>query len=126
MSCANLAEGLLRVAALALVLCASPDGRARCISNDAWRGDDKQLHAIVGAAVGAAGAYGTRDPWAGFWLATGVALAKEALDASGGGTCSAQDAVVTIAAGALGAAAAGWHIRLTERGAAQLAFSRRF
>ena len=111
---------------IALTLCVALGASARCITNDRWSGDDKQLHAIAGLGVGLAATYATRDPWAGFWIATGVALAKEALDASGSGTCSAQDAIVTIAAGALGAAGAGWHIRLTERGTAQVAFSRSF
>lgn len=109
---------------LLLIFAATAD--ARCVSNDSWRGDDKQLHAIAGFTIGLARTYGTGDPWKGFWLATGVALAKEALDAGGSGTCSTQDAVVTIAAGALGAATAGWHLRVTRDGTPQLAFSKRF
>jgi len=112
-------------ALLLIALLAATTADARCITNDSWRGFDKGEHAVVGLAVGLAGTYGTGDPWKGFWIATGVALAKEALDASGSGTCSAQDAAVTIAAGALGAAAAGWHLRVT-RGTTQIAYSRSF
>jgi hypothetical protein len=89
---------------------------ARCVTHEGWRGNDKQLHALVGMSAGAAGTYVTGSAWTGFWIASGLALAKEALDASGMGQCSSHDAAITILGGALGAVAAGWHLRVTPRG----------
>ena len=100
----------LAVAASAAVLSCSTTAHAACTSRDSWRGQDKQLHLVVGAAVAAGATAYTGSAWQGFAWGAGVGLVKEAIDARGGGTCSAQDLGATVAGAALGAWAAGWAI----------------
>jgi hypothetical protein len=97
--------------ALVLLVCTAAD--ARCTSKDRWRGFDKGEHLLSGAVFGMAFSYGTGNPWAGLGAAAAVGVAKEALDAQGGGTCSLQDLMATIAGGALGVAWYGWSLRFT-------------
>jgi len=76
---------------------------AKCITNDTMRGWDKKAHFAGGAVIATVATMHTGDPWKGFWVGTAVGVAKEALDATGVGTCSLQDALATTAGAALGA-----------------------
>lgn len=106
--------------AFVVVLAASIGGHAdaACTARDSWRGFDKGEHAIAGAAVAAAWAFHTRDPWQGFAAGVIVGALKEAADATGAGVCSWQDFAVTAAGAAIGATGAGLTFRLTRGGAA--------
>ena len=83
---------------------------AKCITNDAWTGVDKNKHFVVGAAVGSSVTLVTKKPNYGVLTGAVVALAKEAYDAQGHGTCSMQDAAVTILGAAAGAYGTAWII----------------
>lgn len=115
------------VAACAL-LCAlaASDAAARCTARDSWRGPDKVEHAIAGAAIAAGWTFQRRSAWEGFAAGIVVGVLTEAADAGGGGTCSLQDAAVTAAGAALGAAGAGFALRFSERGTPMLAYVREF
>ena len=74
-----------------------------CTFKDKWRGPDKVLHAQGGAAIGFIGAMNNGSIGEGVrWSALAGGL-KEAIDLAGGGQCSAQDFIVTVGGGALGA-----------------------
>lgn len=78
---------------------------AKCITNDAWHGEDKAIHLALGTGVGMWAAADSGNYWYGVAAATAVAGAKEALDGiSGTGTCSLQDFAVTVVGGFVGSA----------------------
>lgn len=117
---------VLLVAGSAIVAsCVPIEAEAKCLANDAWRGPDKTLHAQVGAAVGFVGALNNGSALEGAKWAALVGGAKEALDATGSGTCSLQDFLVTVAGGALGAGLGkGLYLTLDPRAkAVQLTYS---
>jgi len=98
------AGALLRLCAF-LVLCiftAAP-AAAKCLTRDAWTGYDKNQHFAIGAAFGMGGTLHAGNRWHGFALGAGVGLLKELADSDGRGTCSLQDAAVTILGAAVGA-----------------------
>lgn len=88
------------IATLALA-CAPVFGK--CTASDSWHGQDKQLHFGGGAAIALLVTAHTRDPMTGFWSGVAVGAGKELLDATGSGTCSLQDFLVTVAGSAVGA-----------------------
>jgi uncharacterized protein YfiM (DUF2279 family) len=90
------------VAICAAVSC-QPAHAGGCTAKDKWSGPDKTLHFGGGAAAGFIGALHNDDYWQGVRVSGYVAVGKEALDALGGGTCSLQDALATIAGGMIGA-----------------------
>lgn len=91
------------LAAAVLASAFSLANAASCTTRDRWTGPDKNDHAVIGLAIGAAATFQTRDPWAGFGLAVAAGAAKEAIDRAGGGACSWQDFAVTALAGLAGA-----------------------
>ena len=92
------------VAGAAIVASCMPlDANAKCTANDAWRGPDKTQHAQGGALAGFVGSMNNGSFAEGVAWAAIVGAGKEALDATGSGTCSLQDFLVTVAGGALGA-----------------------
>lgn len=82
----------------------------KCVTSDQWKGADKALHFAGGAAVAMVATMHTRDPMQGFMWGAGVGLAKEVLDSTGNGNCSAQDFLVTVAGAGIGAVAGKWLI----------------
>lgn len=109
--------------ALLLALCLP--AFAGCRSNDQWRGSDKQLHALAGGGIAFVVTLHTADPWQGFLWGAGAGLAKEAVDAAGGGVCSLQDLAVTAAAAGI-AAYTGGLIVTRVQGRTLVAYSRSF
>ena len=89
------------------VLMSAPALARRCTVHDSWHGPDKTEHLLIGAAAGMAGAFQFESFWHGVAAGALVGVTKEALDATGLGTCSLQDALVTVAGGVLGAATGG-------------------
>lgn len=108
-----------------LLLAAAPAFAGPCIKNDAWTGPDKTKHAVGGAAIASAVTLATRNPHAGFAAGVAVALAKEAYDRRGHGTCSFQDAAVTVAGAAAGAYGTAW-IFLPKKDGLSVAYSKAF
>lgn len=89
---------------LFLALLAAAPALAGCTAKDSWRGPDKIEHFALGAGVGMASTLANDgDFWTGVKWASAVAVGKEALDATGLGTCTLQDAVTTIVGGVVGA-----------------------
>lgn len=91
----------ITLAIASIILATSAD--AKCTAHDKWTGHDKQLHFIAGSAIALGVTAQTRDPWKGFAYGAGVGLVKEALDAGGSGTCSAQDLAITVIGAGVGA-----------------------
>jgi uncharacterized protein YfiM (DUF2279 family) len=79
---------------------------------DEWVGQDKTLHFLGGAAVGAAVTIATQRRDYGIAAGVGVGLVKELYDAQNRDkhTPSIKDFAVTVAGAALGAYAGGWII----------------
>lgn len=77
---------------------------------DEWTGRDKNLHFAGGAAIAAAVTLATADPTTGFLVGAGVGVVKEVYDATGHGTPSGKDLIVTILGAYVGSRAAGWVI----------------
>lgn len=94
---------LLLIGAVIVYAFVASSAHAKCITNDKWRGDDKQQHALAGLGIGYIATMQTKDPVEGFLWAAGIGAAKEAVDATGGGQCSLQDFLVTALAGGVGA-----------------------
>lgn len=116
---------VLLIAAL-MAACASANAIERkCTTSDLWRGPDKTKHALGGAAIASAVTLATQEPHYGFAAGVLAALAKEARDRRGHGTCSLQDAAVTIAGAAAGAYGTAWLI-LPQRKGFQVAFVKTF
>lgn len=88
---------------------------AKCLTNDKWHGEDKQLHALVGMGIGFYATLQTSSPMEGFLWGAGIGLVKEAVDAGGLGQCSLQDLLITAAASALGASLGNVAIRIQDR-----------
>ena len=89
---------------LAIIIAASAaSAHARCISNDSWRGYDKNQHLAIGAVIGMAGTLQSGNKWHGFAWGTGIGALKELADSGGMGTCSLQDFAVTALGAAIGA-----------------------
>lgn len=104
---------------------AALDAFAGCITSDRWRGQDKALHFMGGAAIATAVTVHTRDPWTGFYAGVAAGAAKELLDSRGSGTCSLQDFAVTAAGAALGASTGNW-ILMRSQGRTTLAYVTEF
>jgi uncharacterized protein YfiM (DUF2279 family) len=121
--CPLLAAG---VTAIAVLACEGV--HAKCLANDNWRGPDKVTHAQAGAIFGFVGTLHEGNPWHGIALASAAGLAKEVIDADGGGQCSLQDLLVTVAGGALGSALGrGVYVYLDPRAKeVRVTYSRRF
>ena len=81
-----------------------------CTTNDAWTGQDKTKHFIVGAAIASSGTLVFKNPNYGFIAGVGIGLAKEIYDTRGHGTCSFQDFAVTALGAAAGAYGTAWII----------------
>jgi uncharacterized protein YfiM (DUF2279 family) len=104
-------------------LCLPIAAQARCLTNDKWTGEDKAFHEVGGAFIAAGVTAATNKPMWGFLAASAVGVLKEAWDEHHPGhTCSLQDAAVTIAGGAVGAAFTGWALRL-ERQRVEITYS---
>ena len=101
---ADYSSTILVASAAAIVLSCATPAQAKCITNDNWRGPDKVLHGQGGAVLGFIGTMYTGNPWHGIALATAAGVGKELMDSDGSGQCSLQDALVTIAGGAVGSA----------------------
>ena len=102
--------------AASLAILFTVSAHAKCIANDRWRGHDKQLHAVFGAAAGTVGTLYFNDPWKGALTGVAVGAAKEAFDMTGAGTCSFQDFAVTSAGSFVGAYTAGrWAIKVRAK-----------
>lgn len=86
------------------------DAFSACLTTDRWRGHDKALHFMGGAAIAAGVTVHTRDPWTGFYAGVAAGAAKEVIDSAGLGTCSLQDFAITTAGAALGASTGHWLI----------------
>lgn len=91
---------------------------ARCTARDAWRGTDKQEHLAVGAAIANAATLQTGSAWKGFLWGAGIGLAKELIDSAGSGTCSLQDAAVTVLGASIGTQTGRLLLRVKRGGAA--------
>lgn len=109
----------------AACLFAACDALAACLTSDRWRGHDKALHFMGGAAIATAVTVHTRDPWTGFYAGVAAGAAKELLDGGGIGTCSLQDFAVTAAGAALGASTGRW-ILMRSQGRTTLAYVTEF
>lgn len=98
------ARAVLRLCALLLlgIFTAAP-AAAKCMTRDAWRGDDKTDHAVSGATIAMAATLHTGSAWEGFLWGVGVGALKEAIDSTGMGTCSVQDFAVTAIGAGVGA-----------------------
>lgn len=91
------------VTAIIVGLLSAASVQARCITNDRWTGPDKVQHLAIGAGISWVGTLHTKDPMKGFYWGAAAGIAKELLDADGSGTCSLQDAAVTVVGAAIGA-----------------------
>lgn len=100
----NLRTFVLAVAAACLI----GSAQARCITNDSWHGPDKTKHFAAGVAIGSGGVLLFNKPRHAFAFGVLVSAAKEAYDAGGHGTCSAQDFAVTALGAAAGAYGTAW------------------
>jgi uncharacterized protein YfiM (DUF2279 family) len=102
------AKALTLVALFFAVMGYLQHSHAKCTAHDRWLGEDKALHiagtALIAGWVGTA----TNDPMKGFLWGAGVGVAKEVLDSSGQGTCSAQDLAASLLGAGIGAAGAKW------------------
>ena len=111
--------------AAAVLSAAVSSPQARCVANDSWRGADKTQHAAVGAAIGWIVTLQTRKVSEGvFWSAV-AGVGKELLDSDGSGTCSLQDAAVTVLGGVVGAYTGGLVVTHT-RGRTVVSYSTAF
>lgn len=81
----------------------SHPAHARCIADDIWNGDDKNLHFAAGVAMAALVTTHSGDPDKGFYTGTAIGVAKELEDALTSGECTLQDLVATAAGAAVGA-----------------------
>lgn len=113
----------LIVAAALSAAVSSP--HARCIANDSWRGADKSKHAAVGAAVGWIVTLQTGKVADGVLWSAVAGVGKELLDSDGSGTCSLQDAAVTVLGGVIGAYTGGLVVTHT-RGRTVVSYSTTF
>jgi uncharacterized protein YfiM (DUF2279 family) len=91
---------------LGMVLNEPTRSHARCTARDSWHGEDKLEHLALGTLVSGFVGAATQDPWQGVYWGVGAAIGKEVLDSTGMGTCSAQDAIWTLAGVGLGYAGA--------------------
>ena len=96
-----------------------------CTARDSWRGPDKTQHAAIGAGISWIGTLHTGSPWQGFAWGVAAGAVKEALDATGAGTCSLQDFAVTALGAGVGAALGGVYV-YHYRGTTVVAWSTRF
>ncbi|HLP98446.1 MAG TPA: hypothetical protein VK149_08375 [Sideroxyarcus sp.] len=92
-----------RLLAALLIATISHPAHARCVANDVWSGDDKNLHFAAGVAVAALVTTHSGDPDKGFYTGTAIGVAKEVEDALTSGECTLQDLAATAAGAALGA-----------------------
>jgi hypothetical protein len=97
---------LAALAALVALLLLAPPAHARCTARDSWHGDDKVEHLALGTLVSGFVGAATQDARQGVYWGVGAAIGKEALDSTGLGTCSAQDAIWTLAGVGIGYAGA--------------------
>lgn len=98
----------LRTFAILSAACLIGSAHARCITNDNWTGPDKAKHFAVGVAIGSSGVLMFNKPRDAFLAGVAIGAAKELIDSSGGGTCSAQDFAVTALGAAAGAYGTAW------------------
>lgn len=111
---------------IAIALIAAAQAAGACTVSDKWTGADKAKHLAAGVAIGSAGTLVFKDADKAFALGVTVAIAKELADTQRRGhTCSAQDAIVTIAGAAAGAYGTGWLI-LPKKGGVQVAYAKTF
>jgi uncharacterized protein YfiM (DUF2279 family) len=111
---------------IAIALIAASQAAGACTVSDSWTGKDKAMHLAAGVAVGSAGTLIFKDADRAFAQGVTVAIAKELADTQRHGhTCSAQDAIVTIAGAAAGAYGTGWLI-LPRRGGVQVGYAKTF
>jgi uncharacterized protein YfiM (DUF2279 family) len=111
---------------IALVLLAASQAATACTVSDRWTGSDKTQHFATGVALGSVGTLVFKDADRAFALGATVAVAKELADRQRRGhTCSAQDALVTMAGVAAGAYGAGW-LLLPKRGGVEVAYAKTF
>lgn len=96
-----------------------------CKLNDTWSGPDKTKHIAVGAGVGAAVTYASKEPLYGVAATVILAASKEAWDRRGHGTCSYQDFAVTVAAGAAASYGVRWFI-LPRKDGVTVTYNMRF
>lgn len=117
----------MKSAVVALAIAASgPAFAGKCITNDAWTGQDKNKHLAVGLAMGSSVTLLTKSPERAVLVATAVAAAKEVADSrSSNHTCSLQDFAVTVAGGVAGAYGTAWLI-LPKKDGVQVAYAKRF
>lgn len=101
------------VSTLLAALLIGTSAHAGCTARDGWRGYDKSLHLTLGATIATSVGVHTRSPMTGFWAGAAAGAAKELLDATGSGQCSAQDLVVTLLGAAIGATGA--HVIVSPR-----------
>jgi uncharacterized protein YfiM (DUF2279 family) len=93
---------LVALVVLVVLLLLAPAAHASCTAKDSWHGPDKVEHLALGALVSGFVGAATQDPRQGVYWGVGAAIGKEALDSTGLGTCSAQDAIWTLAGVGLG------------------------
>jgi hypothetical protein len=103
---------LLIVAAVAL----SFGAHAKCLTRDKWTGNDKNMHFVAGAFIGAGATAQFRDPLAGVAAGVAIGALKELSDSDGSGTCSLQDLIATAIGAAVGAYGSAWLIAPTRGG----------
>lgn len=115
-----------KLIALTAALLLAATAQAKCLTNDAWTGKDKAMHAAIGGAIGGGVTLATESETAGIVTGAVVAVAKEVWDTKHvGHTCSLQDAVVTTAGAVVGAKLGGWLI-LPQRGGVVVSFAKEF
>lgn len=92
--------------------------QARCISNDAWRGEDKLFHFVAGSTISLAVGSQYRNPSIGFYSGVAAGAIKELHDMHyyHRNTCSLQDFVVTVIGAGLGSYASKWSIQARDNG----------
>lgn len=102
----------MKTLVLSLLLLSGP------VLADSWQGRDKDLHAITGAAFGAAVTLALKSPAYGCAAATGAGLAKEIYDSQNKHrhTASFKDFAVTAVAGCAAAKLAGFAIVPRQNG----------
>lgn len=115
-----------RIIATAATILLAANAQAKCVTNEAWIGKDKAMHAAIGAAIGGGVTVAAESETAGIVAGTVVAFAKEAWDVKRAGhTCSLQDALVTTAGAVIGAKLGGLVI-VPQRGGAVVGFAKEF
>jgi uncharacterized protein YfiM (DUF2279 family) len=99
--------------------------QAKCIANDPWTGADKRDHLAFGAGIATMATLMTNNEAYGFAAGSLAGIAKEAYDARGNGTCSLQDALVTIGGAYLGSKIGGV-LLIPQRSGVQVSYVKTF